>query len=411
MTGSPAQRSSTGRPDRTATAQAEALRGHQRDGIAGSRLAPLLARVIVVTVLCGLCLVAFLRVLYSPIASTDKVLCAVYLMALLLLQFYHLGNRPDRPRAPTGYLVLAAQAGLAFLPLLQFQQAWAGMPGFLAGSALLFLPTVAAWTTFTLIVLTMATIQYQLTGSLLDIVYTSVSTVITSLVVYGMSRLAGLVTELHRARTEIARLAVAQERLRFSRDLHDLLGYSLSAITLKSELTHRLLPDDAGRARDEIVDILEISRQALSDVRSVASGYRELSLPEEAESARSVLLAANVDVRIDLDFDRVPPQVQTLLATIMREGVTNVLRHSKAERCEISVCPDGDAILIQIINDGVPAAPTDGHPDSNGITNLSDRVRMVNGQLTAGVEADRRYRLAARIPLHPATAPIPPEPS
>jgi two-component system sensor histidine kinase DesK len=245
----------------------------------------------------------------------------------------------------------------------------------------------------------------------MDVTYTAVSTVITSLVVYGLSRLAGLVTELHRARTEIARLAVAQERLRFSRDLHDLLGYSLSAITLKSELTHRLLPDNPARAREEIVDILDIARRALTDVRSVASGYRDLSLPEEAESARSVLSAANVDVRMRLDFAHVPPDVSTLLATIMREGVTNVLRHSKAEACEISVCPDGSAIVIEIINDGVPERPPDDSPvGSNGLDNLSGRVDAAHGRLTAGVGPDGRVRLSARIPLDqpaPLDQPVP----
>jgi two-component system sensor histidine kinase DesK len=399
----PEQRSSAGTAQPDGTTQAEALRDHQQDGIAGSRLAPLLARVIVITVFCGLCLAAFLQLLYSPIALSDRVLSAAYMIALLLLQLYYLGPRPDRPRSATGYLVLTAQACLAFLPLFQFGQAWVGMPGFLAGSALLFLPTVLAWSTFAVIVVAMANIQWKFTGTTMDVMYTAVSTVITSLVVYGLSRLASLVTELHRARTEIARLAVAQERLRFSRDLHDLLGYSLSAITLKSELTHRLLPDNPVRARDEIVDILDISRRALSDVRSVASGYRELSLQNEAESARSLLLAANVDVRMELGFDSVPPELLTLLATIMREGVTNVLRHSKAEHCEILVCPDGSAMVIQIVNDGVPADPPETRPaGSNGIDNLSGRVRAANGHLSAGLDSDRRFRLYARIPLDTA---------
>ena len=96
-------------------------------------------------------------------------------------------------------------------------------------------------------------------------------------------------------------MAVAQERLRFARDLHDLLGYSLSAITLKSELTHRLVPKNPDKAQNELVEILDISRKALADVRAVASGYRELSLENESESARSLLLAADVAVTTEIN--------------------------------------------------------------------------------------------------------------
>jgi two-component system, NarL family, sensor histidine kinase DesK len=139
-----------------------------------------------------------------------------------------------------------------------------------------------------------------LTNSPLKIAYAALTTAVTGLAVYGLTRLSTLVVELHEARTELAQMAVTQERLRFARDLHDLLGYSLSAITLKSELTHRLVTKDPAKAQDELVEILDISRKALGDVRSVASGYRELSLENESESARTLLLAADVAVTTEI---------------------------------------------------------------------------------------------------------------
>ena len=272
------------------------------------------------------------------------------------------------------------------------------MPGFLAGSVLLLLPPRLAWLAFGSIVASMIVIQANLTGALIDIAYTAVTTAITGLVVYGLTRLSTLVVELHEARTELAQMAVAQERLRFARDLHDLLGYSLSAITLKSELTHRLVPKHLDKARNELLEILDISRKALADVRSVASGYRELSLENESESARSLLLAADVAVTTEIRCGDLPPPVKTVLATVLREGITNVLRHSNAERCEISMRQADGRVWLDIVNDGVQTnhAQSDG---GSGIKNLSGRIAALHGQLAAGIEADGRYGLHAWAPI------------
>src|SRR5205823_5301028 len=131
-------------------------------------------------------------------------------------------------------------------------------------------------------------------------VFGGTGVVISGLATFGLTWMVRSVTELRAARTRLAQAAVAEERLRFARDLHDLLGLSLSAITLKSELARRLVTVDPDKARDELTEILAISRLALADVRLVASGYRELSLQEESRSAESLLAAADVDVRIEL---------------------------------------------------------------------------------------------------------------
>src|SRR5262249_21208679 len=204
-------------------------------------------------------------------------------------------------------------------------------------------------------------------------------------------------------RTELANMAVAQERLRFARDVHDLLGYSLSAITLKSELTHRLVPGNPDKAREELVEILDISRKALADVRAVADGCRELSLDNESESARSLLQAADVDVTIETNCGDLPTPVKTVLATVLREGITNVLRHSNAERCEISMRQADGRVWLDIVNDGVliSRVQSDG---GSGIRNLSARIAALQGQLVSGFEADGRYGLHAWAPTEPVKA-------
>jgi two-component system sensor histidine kinase DesK len=369
------------------------------EAAAGPDLAPRLARTIVVSVFVGICTIALLRILTSPIPNTGKALSIVYISAILALQLRYL--RPTKPAwRPLDYATLLVQACLSYLPFLQFGQSWAGIPGFLAGSCLLVLRATWGWPAFGAIIGSMAYIQYVLTGSFFDVIYTCVSTTITGLMIYGLTRLAGFVSELYAARSEMARLAVAQERLRISRDLHDLLGYSVSAIVLKSELTHRLLINKPELAQREIADILDISRRALADVRTVASQYRSLSLDEEIRSAERVLAAANVKAHISVPCLVAPEAVRTVLAIIIRESVTNILLHSKAEMCEITIGSDGTCVEIDMVNDGVSAdVPARSGPGGSGIQNLADRVARLDGHLTVAVEDDRRFRLHATLPI------------
>ncbi|HEY7594297.1 MAG TPA: histidine kinase, partial [Actinophytocola sp.] len=325
------------------------------------RAAPKLAMAVLVTVFVGFGVVSSIALLSTPgfdFAST--VLSLIYTAALLVLQIGYFG-RPARHRgAPAKYLALLAQAALVYLPLLQYGQAWVSRPGFLAGSVLLCLPAAAGVPLFVGIVASMGAAQAAMTGSGADVAYTTVSTVITGLVVFGLTWLANLVVELDSAREELAQLAVARERLRFARDLHDLLGLSLSAITLKSELTRRLITDQPAEAKEELGEILGISRKALADVRSVASGYRRLSLDDECDSAESVLATANVAVTLRREYQKLPAETGTLLATVLREGITNVLRHSEAEQCAIEIRQHDDTVAIEIVNDGACAKAATG---------------------------------------------------
>ncbi len=332
-------------------------------------------------------------------------LIAGYLTALITLQLSYFARPNVRLRSRQSLALLVVQACLIFLPLIPLGHAWVSLPSLFAGTALLVLPPLAGWTAFAATAVGVVLIRIGYGTDFIGGFYSFASILNTGLMVFGLIWLLRLVTELGETRKRLAEVAVAEERLRFARDLHDLLGMSLSAIALKSELTSRIMDIDTKRASDELLEILGLTRQALGDVRSVASGYRELSLDQESRSAQAVLVAADVQVRLEIEHEDLPATVRTVLAVVLREGVTNVLRHSRVERCEIAVRRIGNGVALDIVNDGVengrPRAekPVRVEAPGSGITNMSDRVAGLGGELTAGVEPDGRFRLRAVVPV------------
>ncbi len=307
------------------------------------------------------------------------------------------------------WFLLLLQALLTYVPFLQFGQAWLPLPGLLAGSALLVLRDPRqGWAAFGAIVLSTDVLQFGIGLGWRNVSYTTVSTILTGLVVFALSRLTDLVSEVHRSRAELAQFAVTQERLRFARDLHDLLGYSLSTITLKCELAYRLTPMPADQARQEISEVLGISRQALADVRAVAHGYRKMSLRTEVCDAQAMLAVLGVQAKVSVAYETLPTEVDTVLATVLREGLTNILRHSEVRRCEIETGRRGDAVWFRLANDGVVrTVPAQGssHKGGSGIENLTFRVKRLGGHLTVGVTDNGWFELRLEMPLDgvPAT--------
>ena len=376
-------------------------------------LATKLAAALGFTVFCGFFVQAILRLYYLPVPlETIEVMISVaYLTATLAIQLAYFSRPGTRLHTRTAYAVFGVQGLLVYLPMLQFEEAWTGLPGFLAGSALLVFRPALGWAIFAAVVGTVAwaSVGY---GAIPpnQIGFNIIVTINNGLITYGLTWMARSVRQLRAARLEQAEVALAETRLRFARDLHDLLGLSLSAITLKSELAYKLVLLDPDRARDELAEVLEISRHALADVRSVASGYHEMSLEEECRTAESLLATADLDVRMTVDYGDLPPEVSTVLATVLREGVTNVLRHSKGELCEIVIrragadgdeSADGSMVHLLIVNDGVtePDSADDGDHWGSGIRNMSDRVAALGGELVAGFQGDGRFRLCARVPV------------
>ena len=214
-----------------------------------------------------------------------------------------------------------------------------------------------------------------------------------------LRRLVVTVEELRAAREELARLAVAEERLRFARDLHDLLGHSLSLITLKSELAGRLMPTDRARAAAEVADIERVARQALREVREAVAGYRRPTLATELDGVRALLIAAGVEPRIEAAAGPVPPAVDETIAWAVREGATNVIRHSGARQCEIRITRDDEAVRAEVIDDGRGGLAGIG-PDErgSGLRGLAERVAALDGEMVAGPGQDGGFRLAIALP-------------
>jgi two-component system sensor histidine kinase DesK len=220
----------------------------------------------------------------------------------------------------------------------------------------------------------------------------------------GVSQLVHTMRELREARATVATLAANEERLRMARDLHDLLGHSLSLITLKSELAGRMLPDDPGRAAEQVQDIERVSRQALTDVREAVSGYRRLTLSGELAGVRTTLAVAGIGARLPAE---VPEDLPGMLATeseealawSLREAVTNVVRHSGARSCEVALAPrrtlDGLFLQLTVEDDGQGAGAA---PKGNGLTGLCERLDKAGGTLE--VRSSRSgLTLSMRVPL------------
>ena len=215
----------------------------------------------------------------------------------------------------------------------------------------------------------------------------------------AVGRLLVTVRELRAAREEIARLAVAEERLRFARDLHDLLGHSLSLITLKTTLAGRLLPATPERAAREIGEVEGVARDALREVREAVAGYRQPTLSGELEGARQMLEAAGIACVIDNRAGPLPGDAEAILAWTVREGATNVIRHSRARRCEIRVERKGGRVQAEITDDGRgsgQAAPAGG----SGLSGLAERVAGFTGGLCeAGPLPGGGFGLRVSLPL------------
>ncbi|MGW1837645.1 sensor histidine kinase [Streptomyces sp. NPDC002067] len=204
-------------------------------------------------------------------------------------------------------------------------------------------------------------------------------TFLSGMVTATVLSLFDTIKELDATRQELARGAVERERLRFSRDLHDLLGHTLSVVVVKAEAVRRLGPRDLDAALEQAADIEAVGRQALTEIREAVSGYREGSLSVELDRARSMLEAAGIAPEVHQSGPPLPPQAGALLGWVVREGVTNTVRHSGATRCTIVVRVDEDRARLTVTDDGRGPAGTD-EPRGQA------RADEARGQVRAGGE-------------------------
>lgn len=335
-------------------------------------------------------------------SSGDVALVIVLGVAAGVIQVRH-SIAATRGEAPPGWpWTLAALIALAYIPLPGYGLSWGIVQASVIASGLMLLRPRGG-IALTAIVLLIATgfslhaylprdeparLVYDVLGGLLfDLV--------AGLALFGAARLVRVLDELESARRDLAELAVGRERLRVSRDLHDLLGQSLSAVSLKGDLAIRLLDRSPLAAREEIQSLTAVARQALRGVRAITRAEHVAALAEETEGAAALLRVADIDVTVHIDLPTLDRPQETVLAWAVREGVTNVLRHSRATSCEIRSWVRDGVVVLELENDGagVPA------PLGNGLLGLTERARAAAGSLSVRHSVEGRFCLRLELPL------------
>ncbi|WP_282795657.1 sensor histidine kinase [Streptomyces sp. CC224B] len=323
---------------------------------------------------------------------------------------------------PRVHATLGALVALATALSVGMDPAWLGLWVYVSVSAGAVLPMRQAVWVLPAVTALMLAIGVGVQGAdLLGLAGgLGVTTFLIGFAMTGVRHLVRTTIQLGQARATVAQLAANEERLRLARDLHDLLGHSLSLITLKSELAGRMLPDHPDRAAQQVADIERVSRQAMVDVRAAVTGYRRLTLPGQLAGARTALTAAGIEATVPLEVPEgaAPDEErEAALAWALREAVTNVVRHSGADHCAVTLhrrqTLAGPVLELAVEDDGVGPAPGFGH--GNGLTGLTERLEAVGGvlEVASGRRAAGRaraggggggFRLTARVPLGPEPA-------
>jgi two-component system sensor histidine kinase DesK len=223
---------------------------------------------------------------------------------------------------------------------------------------------------------------------------TAASLALVSLAMWAFFGIIRTNHALDEARAEVATLAAEGERNRIARDLHDLLGHSLTTITVKAGLAKRLAETDPERAAQEIGEVEELARRSLADVRAAVSNYRIVTLTGELATAQELLRATGVDALVLTPTDAVDADLHELFGWVVREGTTNVVRHARATRCTITLSRRS----IEIIDDGPGPGNGSGERAGSGIVGLRERVAGVGGTVVAGAAPGGGWRVAVEVP-------------
>jgi two-component system sensor histidine kinase DesK len=325
---------------------------------------------------------------------------AVAVLAFLAVYNTFPRQQPPVRRARTMAPALAVLALITALLTLADRPSWALLFIFTGISGAMRLPRREAvlWIFFcTVLTAVTSGVASGDAGSTISLTATTLA---IGFMMFAFRRLTELNRDLMTAREEVARLAVSEERSRFARDLHDLLGHSLTVIAVKAELAERLLARDAPAAAAHVTDIKNVARSALSDVRETVSGYRQPTLASELTGARMALQAAGIEARLEGTDVALDPDVEAVLAWAVREGTTNVIRHSGARSCRIEVQPGLVDVSAEVVDDGHAVEP---NGNGNGLAGLRERAERLAGRLEAGPAPDGGFRLWVTVPVRGRT--------
>jgi len=333
-------------------------------------------------------------------ASGPAMIAMLLGLALLGLQLRHSFALARGEHLRCGMWTLFALASLVYLPLAWFGWAWVPMQASLMASAPMVLPRRSAAVVFaapilgTDLVVVATGAPASVSTAMYWVCYYTFSLLIVSAALYGSARLVREVNDLQTTQAELAELAVGRERLRVSRDLHDLLGHSLSAVSLKGDLAIRLLHKDPVAARAEIESLTAVARDALRGMRLVTRDELTVSLRTETDGAAALLRAVGITTYVSFDVHNLSPPVEAMFAWAVREGVTNVLRHSEARTCSITIGHRNGTAQLEIANDGV-RTPRGG---GNGLAGLTERAEALSGTVSAEHTIEEGFKLLVMLP-------------
>jgi two-component system, NarL family, sensor histidine kinase DesK len=454
--GARAQISRAGQAAREAVAQARAVvtsrpglpgpgpaagpaAGRGGGAVIGTRL----AWAVLVVVLCGYAVAGMLDAVAGHIGARLTALVATGAAVVMVLQLRH-SWAARQGRRPRGWpLTLGLQAVVVYAFFLPPAGTLFTLAPFLAGSALLLLRGWWRWAGYAAVLVSWPALYATVTLSgitagdrnALTTLYEAGSIAAAGMLVAGLSWLAGRARDLAELRDQLTGMAAEGERLRVARDVHDLLGLGLSAIALKTDLIARLIGRDDRRAGAEIEELNRICAAARADARLVIGDGARLSLAGEVDAARQILAVAGVRVQVNIPVGPLPREADDVLAPVLREAVTNILRHSAAKTAVIEVAAAAGSIELAVSNDAAAAdgaagdgaagdgavgdgTPTgfggagavdsgDGRAAGRGLANLTARVAAAGGEMTSR-RRDGRFELTARIPLAGPVTPVTP---
>ena len=333
----------------------------------------------------------------APTAKRAVLSIGVVVFGVAWLAFWWFGIDSANPAVKAGLIALLV-ATLAVLTYL--------VPPGRDGLVLAALAAGAAFGTrrsvvaIAFIALLAGAVQLFHGGGALTAAGAAVNDVVVGAVAIGGRLLYTTSRSLTQARDEIARLAVSEERLRMSRDLHDWLGQNLTLAVLKSELVARDMPPDAPESvRKMQIEVADTVRQSLDDVRTAVAGYRRTDLRTELEGARAATSIAGIELSVQDELGVLPSVQDGVLAWALREGITNVIRHSRATRCVVQLRRQLTGAILVIEDDGPGVGPAgDGH----GLAGIAERAAAIGGSAEAFRPRGGGFKMTVSLPLRQA---------